>query len=156
MAPAQGERGRGGVNLRRSTCDNKGHRDLLKDLIGWRERRKKRGMEGRKGKQKEGRAKPLHHQMGHLVCSLGFIFQGPQCTPMSTPSHHPRVFPDWAGNRKMLFLLRINVFTFHVVLVQLSVINYKYEHEIKVGQSKDSMSLVTVIGLRMDTWPKEV
>lgn len=34
---------------------------------------------------------PGHHQMGHLVCSLGFIFQGPQCTPKSTPSHHPRV-----------------------------------------------------------------
>ena len=62
MAPAQGERGRGGVNLRRSTCDNKGHRDLLKDLIGWRERRKKRGMEGRKGKQKEG----IGEQKGHI------------------------------------------------------------------------------------------
>lgn len=61
MAPAQGEWGRGGVNLRRSIRDNKGHRDLLKDLIGWRERRKKRGMEGRKGKRKEGRAKPLEN-----------------------------------------------------------------------------------------------
>ena len=72
MEPIDGTRtGRvgAGVNLGRSTCDNKGHQDLLKDLIGWREGRKKRGTEGRKGRWKEGRAKPLenHRWLGLMT-----------------------------------------------------------------------------------------
>lgn len=35
-------------------------------------------------------------------------------------------------------------------------INYSCEHVIKACQSEYSISLITVIGLKMDTWPKEI
>lgn len=45
---------------------------------------------------------------------------------------------------------------FHIPRGLGIALSYKYEHEIKASQSEDSMSLVTVIGLRMGTWPKDV
>lgn len=59
-----------------------------------------------------------------------------------------------SGNRKTAISTQNQCF--HIPHGLGIALSYKYEHEIKASQSEDSMSLVTVTGLRMDTWPKEV